>query len=306
MKQFSQLTISHINIFLSVARTLNMSDTAQEFFTSQSTVSKRISEIESITGLSLFLRKNNSLVLTEAGRFLYAKFNELYDKLCVDIYDATAVQNGYLDTFTIIIDTTVDVAKTFESLKILQRKYPKLNIKIETDVYNQKQKILNNECDLAMTYQEPFGTFEEQLDYRQINTVFLYAIVNKNSELAQKEKLNLEDLLNENIVIPSEQVHDGYMNNLQYYYKDITQLPQVFSIAHSYKLEYQAILNEHIVITTMESIMQNDQNSLKYLYDNLKFFPLEDAPISRAFCWKKTYNSVYIKEFLDIFFNQIQ
>ncbi len=299
--RFSELTVSQINTFLSVGRTLSMSASAQELFLSQSTVSKRINEIEKITGIELFLRKNNSLSLTDAGRFFYNELSDIYDKLCVSIYDANAIQNGYLDNFSMIVDTSVNVREVFNALKMLGEKYPKLNITVETDVYNQKQKILNKEADIAMSYMEPFGTFEDRLEYRPIKETPLYAVVNKNSPLAQKEKIGLSDLVNENIIVPAEQIHEGYVNNLEYFFRNFRQVPNILGIIHSFHLEYQAILNKGVVITTMESIKQNNEDIVHYFSENLKFYPLDEAPIVSAFCWGKNNSSKYIKEFLDLF-----
>ena len=299
--RFSELTASQINTFLSVGRTLSMSASAQELFLSQSTVSKRINEIEKVTGIELFLRKNNSLSLTDAGKFFYKELSDIYDKLCVSIYDANAIQNGYLDNFNIIVDTSVNVREVFNALKLLGEKYPKLNINVETDVYNQKQKILNKEADIAMSYMEPFGTFEDRLEYRSIQETPLYAVVNKNSPLAQKEKIGLSDLVNENIIVPAEQIHEGYVNNLEYFFRNFRQLPNILGIIHSFHLEYQAILNKGVVITTMESIKQNNEDIVNYFAENLKFYPLDEAPIVSAFCWEKHNSSKYIKEFFDLF-----
>lgn len=299
--RFSELTVSQINTFLSVGRTLSMSASAHELFLSQSTVSKRINEIEKITGIKLFLRKNNSLSLTDAGKFFYKELSDIYDKLCVSIYDANAIQNGYLDNFNIMVDTSVNVREVFNALKMLGEKYPKLNINVETDVYNQKQKILNKEADIAMSYMEPFGTFEDRLEYRSIKETPLYAVVNKNFPLAQKEKIGLSDLVNENIIVPAEQIHEGYVNNLEYFFRNFRQLPNILGIIHSFHLEYQAILNKGVVITTMESIKQNNEDIVNYFAENLKFYPLDEAPIVSAFCWEKHNSSKYIKEFLDLF-----
>ncbi len=299
--RFSELTVSQINTFLSVGRTLSMSASAQELFLSQSTVSKRINEIEKVTGIELFLRKNNSLSLTDAGKFFYKELSDIYDKLCVSIYDANAIQNGYLDNFNIIVDTSVNVREVFNALKLLGEKYPKLNINVETDVYNQKQKILNKEADIAMSYMEPFGTFEDRLEYRSIKETPLYAVVNKNSPLAQKEKIGLSDLVDKNIIVPAEQIHEGYVNNLEYFFRNFRQLPNILGIIHSFHLEYQAILNKGVVITTMESIKQNNEDIVNYFAENLKFYPLDEAPIVSAFCWEKHNSSKYIKEFFDLF-----
>ena len=74
INRFSELNVSQINTFLSVGRTLSMTASARELFLSQSAVSKRINGIEAITGIKLFLRKNNSLSLTDAGRFFIKSF----------------------------------------------------------------------------------------------------------------------------------------------------------------------------------------------------------------------------------------
>ena len=62
--------INKIETFLRATETLNFSETAKQLHLSQPTVSHQIKLLEKEMGVTLFIRTNTGLKLTEAGRFL--------------------------------------------------------------------------------------------------------------------------------------------------------------------------------------------------------------------------------------------
>ena len=54
-----------------MCRYLSFTDTAEHFYTTQPTVSKRIAALERALGVKLFNRGYRSVTLTEAGKILY-------------------------------------------------------------------------------------------------------------------------------------------------------------------------------------------------------------------------------------------
>lgn len=62
--------INKIETFLRATETMNFSETAKQLHLSQPTVSHQIKMLEKEMGVTLFIRTNTGLKLTEAGRFL--------------------------------------------------------------------------------------------------------------------------------------------------------------------------------------------------------------------------------------------
>jgi DNA-binding transcriptional LysR family regulator len=92
------LTETSIKCFLSLAQTLNFTQTAKELFMTQQSVSQHIAKLETHLGFPLFLRSRHFVALTQAGRNYYAFFSDVsvsYQKMyedCLTHY-ASALQS---------------------------------------------------------------------------------------------------------------------------------------------------------------------------------------------------------------------
>ena len=80
------MNINKLEIFLTLARTLNFTKTAQELYISQTAVSQQIRALEEELDCELFTRSSRSVRLTEAGRALQVhaesflgKYQEMLD-----------------------------------------------------------------------------------------------------------------------------------------------------------------------------------------------------------------------------------
>lgn len=68
-----------LRVFITAARTLSFTRTAEQLCISQPAVSKHVGELESRYGLQLFTRRGSRLELTEAGRTLLASAERVAD-----------------------------------------------------------------------------------------------------------------------------------------------------------------------------------------------------------------------------------
>ena len=68
-----------LKAFYSVARNLSFTKASQELFVSQPAVTKHVRELESLYGVRLFDRKGNSISLTEAGKLLMERCEQILD-----------------------------------------------------------------------------------------------------------------------------------------------------------------------------------------------------------------------------------
>ena len=72
------MTTQQMEYFLALAQKLNFSAAAERFFISQPTLSRQISNMEQELNAQLFIRKNNTVSLTQAGERLYAGLKDIY------------------------------------------------------------------------------------------------------------------------------------------------------------------------------------------------------------------------------------
>jgi len=79
------LTEQKVIVFLSLASTLNFTETANRLFVTQQAVSKHISQFEKELGVSLFVRSTHSVKLTPAGERCQTFFQKMMEDYTVFI-----------------------------------------------------------------------------------------------------------------------------------------------------------------------------------------------------------------------------
>ena len=88
------MEIRELRYFLAVAREENISRAADALYITQPSLSRQMQNLERQTGKQLFIRGSKKITLTEAGRLLKKRAEELielYDKTCSEI---TSSENG--------------------------------------------------------------------------------------------------------------------------------------------------------------------------------------------------------------------
>ena len=74
------MNYNKLKYFYEIAKTQNISHTAELLYVSQSSLSKAVSDLEKDLGVPLFIRTNRNLILTEAGKELYRRISPLYSR----------------------------------------------------------------------------------------------------------------------------------------------------------------------------------------------------------------------------------
>lgn len=77
----NDITFQQIKSFLVIAKNKNLSKAANELYISQPALSKTLKRLEDRIGVALFIRSNQGVTLTDAGKELYLTFNSVYDNL---------------------------------------------------------------------------------------------------------------------------------------------------------------------------------------------------------------------------------
>lgn len=70
------MTSQQIQYFISAAKHLSFTKAADEFYTSQPTISRQIAALEEELGFELFYRDGKQLRLTSGGLVMLAEFNQ--------------------------------------------------------------------------------------------------------------------------------------------------------------------------------------------------------------------------------------
>lgn len=124
-----------IRLFLSLAETLNFTETANRMFISQQAVSKHISQLEKDLGFKLFIRSTHSVALTAAGERCQSFFGDELNRRTAFIEEERKEQlrrskalrigyNNWLDFGNPISSTSVRFSGLYPDITLIPERQP--------------------------------------------------------------------------------------------------------------------------------------------------------------------------------------
>lgn len=196
-----QLSLHHVIVFNSVAKSLNMSKSAKELLVTQSAVSQTIKDLETKFSVKLFLRKNRKLYLTEEGKELYYYTKKIFDileeaKLCLENFNA-------LKKGRVAIGSSMTIGNYLlpEFIVKFKQNYPDIDISLFIGNTGEVvEKLRTSEIDLALIEGLPY-TSDKSIKITRFAKDRLAFICSPQHRFADTEKVTLKDLLKEQFIM---------------------------------------------------------------------------------------------------------
>lgn len=197
------MKISEIRECVVLAETLSFTETARRLYTTQSALSKHIQAVENDLGVQLFVRNQQGVRITEAGKVFIENGKRLIER-----YDNTLIS---LDRLQAGIDCTLNIgclmgAASFflpDAINRFLELHPNVDIQpITLEIDGILQGFESGKIDIGIT------TELVPLSNNRFNRMPLYhdyirVIVPKRHRLAKKERVSIKDLENEMILLPN-------------------------------------------------------------------------------------------------------
>lgn len=195
-----------IEYFLTVARNLSFTKSADELYVTQPAVSRQISTLEKELEVPLFDRTNKSTRLTEAGE-IYLKFFLDYQERLKNVKEKTkqinkerrgAIRLGCLEGW----DITGFFPEVLEKFKM---DYPNVQVILECFgirglVHALKTDAIDAAMSIDVTLMDIEGTYTETL-----TTIPRIILFSKNHPLAKKTHVSPRDFANETFFVLSSE-----------------------------------------------------------------------------------------------------
>lgn len=191
-----------LTYFLTVAREKTISKAAEVLHLSQPTLSKQLKELEEELGVTLFIRGNRMITLTEEGNYLANKGKEIL--ALVDSTTANLVSDE-------IINGEISIGggetQAFEIVAIhfqeLRTKHPDIKVKLYSgNADDVLEKIDNGLLDFGLVI-DPVE--KQKYDYVRLPLSDHWGIlVNNDHRLAAKQAITPEDLRNTPLLISAQ------------------------------------------------------------------------------------------------------
>lgn len=197
------MRISDLRECVVLAETRSFTDTARRLYTTQSAVSKHIQALEQNLNTQLFVRNQNGVHLTEAGKVFVASAQEVLWKYNESISALDRLKSGVEGTLNIGYLAGASFAFLPEACNKFSDRFPNIEIQPKTMEIDGIVEGLDSETiDLGVTTE--FVSFSDS----RFETVTLYedrlsVIVPKGHRLADKASVSIRDLAGEVVLLPN-------------------------------------------------------------------------------------------------------
>lgn len=197
------MDINNLREFIELAKRLNFTETARMLNVSQPTLSKHIGAFERSLKLELFNRQGNRLSLTRAGT-----------ELLPYAYRIIESQNEFQDVVKNLRTTKppllkiggfVDeelVSQTLSNILLaMSEKYGRNFLEVCPSKHKLPHELLSSgEADIVFDYDYEKFKENDELDSAFIGSLRWVAVVNRDSDLAKKDSVSIEDLKDETLI----------------------------------------------------------------------------------------------------------
>ena len=145
------MDIRSLRYFVETARLSSFTQAAELLHVTQSTISKMVHQLEQELGTPLLLRDGRRLTLTDTGRVVYARGQEMLATmrtLAAEVRDVQATRRG---TLTVAIPPMINLLFT-PALKTFRERYPEIGLVLREETGPRAERLVAaGELDLGMT-----------------------------------------------------------------------------------------------------------------------------------------------------------
>ena len=145
------MDLRSLRYFVETVRLNSFTQAAQNLHVTQSTISKMVRQLEDEIGAPLLLRDGRRLVLTDTGRVVFARGEEMLAamrQLSTEVRDTQALQHGSLK---IGIPPMINLLFT-PVLKAFRQRYPQISLTLEEDTgQGIERQVAAGELEIGLT-----------------------------------------------------------------------------------------------------------------------------------------------------------
>lgn len=153
MKFKQKLTVRHLRLVEALGRELSISRSAEELHTSQSAISRGLSEIEELLGARLFERTTRRVVPTALGQSLIWHAEQILAQFDRAESDFDALSLGVGGTLTVGMMGAFSPTALVEAIRLATEQAPKLTIRVRSNFADGLiSDLTSGKCDLIVTH----------------------------------------------------------------------------------------------------------------------------------------------------------
>lgn len=228
------------------ARCSSITEAAQRLFLHQTTLSSAIKNVESSTGVTIFERSKNGIVLTEEGKKLIPLAEELLEKW--DQIQAISQTNSNAGNVRLLSNVIAADQYSIDLLTAFRNSYPQGNISISTvSKKDFLSKMLKYNYKVGIGFMEPaeLDDVEKQMEkngfvFKLLRTYHTYLYVSQNSQFYYRKSVSLSELSNEHLALSENGL-------LEHHYSEFAEQIGITSVLANIYLVRRAVINENMI-----------------------------------------------------------
>jgi len=145
------MDLRSLRYFVETVRLNSFTQAAESLHVTQSTISKMVRQLEQETGAQLLIRDGRKLALTDIGRVVYARGEDMLAsmrRLAQEVHDTQTVERGQL---TVGIPPMINLLFT-PVLKAFRERHPQITLTLLEDTGQAiERKVANGEVEIGLT-----------------------------------------------------------------------------------------------------------------------------------------------------------
>jgi DNA-binding transcriptional LysR family regulator len=196
-----------LKAFIAVAETGSFSQAAEQLHLTQPAVTRRIQLLEEQAGARLFDRLGRQVLLTEAGRTLLPRAQQILALISTTLQELQDLSGAVRGQLRLLTSHHIGLHRLPEVLRAFKLRYPQVQLNIR--FFNSQethQRILDGEGDLGITTLEPG---EAPLERHVIWIDRLLFVVAPGHPLAQRASVSLKDVAAYPAILPDARFYTG-------------------------------------------------------------------------------------------------
>lgn len=198
------MTSQQIEYFLSAAEHLSFTGAAEEFFTSQPTVSRQIAALEEELGFELFYRNGKQLRLTPGGVVMLAEFRKQRTALEGAVRQAEQLRSGFEGKLNIAYLTGLDTDfYVYPPTMEFSRHHPNVVVNMDSGSFSTlRNRLDSGEYDMVFTYGFELPFIRNCLS-QHVYRCGAALIISSRHPLAARTKLTARDFYGQTLILPA-------------------------------------------------------------------------------------------------------
>lgn len=202
MKFKQRLTIRHLRLIEGLGRELSISRCAQLLHTSQSAISRGLSEIEDLLGARLFDRTTRRISPTSLGQVLIWHADQILGQLERAEADFDALSRGVRGVLNVGLMGAFSPAYLVETVKLVTEQAPELSIRFRSNFADGLvADLVSGRCDIIITHFDIRQFSNEDLIVDPLYHEQIAVVAAPSHALARRKSIHWADLASERWVL---------------------------------------------------------------------------------------------------------